>query len=108
MEQKRVSASDDICQRVKMIFSDRLGINECQINLGSSLRDDLGADSGDLVELIIVLAQEFGCEVFDEDVRTVQTVGEMVTYIEQRCSLEKLQPYSIWSADRRAPSAGGT
>ena len=85
-EWKQIDAAEDVYGRVKTIFSDRLGIDENQIDLRYALREDLGADSADWVELIVALAQEFGCDLFDEDVRTVQTVGEMVAYIERRYS----------------------
>jgi acyl carrier protein len=90
-EWKQIGTAQDICKRVKKIFSNQLGIDESQIDLRYALREDLGADSADLVEFIIVLAQEFGCDLFDEDVGAVQTVGEMVTYIEQRYSPDQFR-----------------
>lgn len=85
----QVHAVDDICGRVKMILSEQLGMDEDQIHLCDTLREDLGADSLDLIELVIALAQEFGRDVFDEDARKIQTAGELVTYIEQRYSPER-------------------
>ena len=84
--QAQVGIAEDVCGRVTMILSDRLGVSEDLINPGDRLREDLGADSLDLIELIMVLVQEFGREVFDEDARTIKTVGEIVAYIEQRYS----------------------
>ncbi|HLF24972.1 MAG TPA: acyl carrier protein [Anaerolineae bacterium] len=89
--QTPIRAADDIFDRVKMILSDQLGVGEEQINPWDNLREDLGADSLDLIELIMALVQEFGREVFDEDARTIQTVGEIVAYIEQRYSPGKVR-----------------
>jgi len=95
MGQTQARAADNICERVKIILSDRLGMDEDQIQLSDNLREDLGADSLDLIEVVIALAQEFGRDVFDENARKIQTAGELVTYIEQRYALETPWPQAI-------------
>ena len=71
--------------RVKAIVAELLGIEEVsEITLESNFRDDLDADSLDLVELIMEFEKEFGGEINDEDVQKIETVGQAVTYIQER------------------------
>lgn len=70
--------------RVKKIIVDRLGVDEAEVTLEASFKEDLGADSLDVVELVMELEDEFGIEISDEDAEKVTTVGEVVTYIQAR------------------------
>lgn len=73
--------SADILERVKSIIVDRLGVGETEIKLESSFKEDLGADSLDVVELVMELEDEFDLEISDEDAEKINTVGDVVTYI---------------------------
>jgi acyl carrier protein len=73
--------SADIFQRVKNIIVDRLGVEESEVTLESSFKDDLGADSLDVVELVMELEDEFDMEISDEDAEKINTVGDVVNYI---------------------------
>lgn len=68
-------------EKVKDIISDQLGIDAEEITMESSFIDDLGADSLDVVELIMALEAEFDIEIPDEAAEKVATVGDVVEYI---------------------------
>ncbi len=70
--------------KIKEILSEQLGVSEDEINAGSSLTDDLGADSLDLVELIMAMEQEFDIEISDEDAEKIKTVGDAANYIKEK------------------------
>lgn len=71
----------DVQERVTKIIVDRLGVDESKVALESSFRDDLGADSLDVVELVMELEDEFDMEISDEDAEKIATVGDAVNYI---------------------------
>ncbi|MFD1705850.1 acyl carrier protein [Siminovitchia sediminis] len=71
----------DIQERVTKIIVDRLGVEESKVQLESSFKDDLGADSLDVVELVMELEDEFDMEISDEDAEKIATVGDAVNYI---------------------------
>lgn len=73
--------ADDILERVKKIIIDRLGVDESAIALTASFKEDLGADSLDVVELVMELEDEFDMEISDEDAEKIATVGDVVEYI---------------------------
>lgn len=72
----------DIFERVKKIIIDILGVDESRVTLAASFREDLEADSLDLVELIMAFEDEFGGEISDEDAQKIQTVNDAVKYLE--------------------------
>ncbi len=72
----------DIFDRVKRIVVDRLGVDEAQVTQEASFKDDLGADSLDVVELVMELEDEFDLEISDEDAEKINSVGDVVKYIE--------------------------
>ncbi len=72
----------DTLGRVNTIIVDLLGVEEDEIEAKSSFREDLEADSLDLVELIMAFEEEFNGEISDEDAQTITTVGEAVAYID--------------------------
>jgi len=67
--------------RVKKIIVDQLGVDESKITENSSFIDDLGADSLDIVELIMAFEEEFDIEIPDEDAEKMKTVGDAVKYL---------------------------
>jgi acyl carrier protein len=69
-------------QEVKTIITDLLGVEEAKVVPQAKFREDLEADSLDLVELIMAFEEKFGGEISDEDAQKITTVGEAVTYIE--------------------------
>lgn len=69
-------------ERVATIVNDVLGVDEGRITPEARFREDLEADSLDLVELIMQFEEEFGGEISDEDAQTIETVGQAVSYIE--------------------------
>ena len=71
-------------ERVKQIIVEQLGVDEAEVTPTASFVDDLGADSLDQVELVMAFEEAFGIEVPDEDAEKLQTVGDVVKYIEER------------------------
>ncbi|MBE7469809.1 MAG: acyl carrier protein [Anaerolineae bacterium] len=72
---------DEVFNKVKDIIIEQLGADEDQITMEASFRDDLEADSLDLVELIMAFEEEFGGEISDEEAQKITTVGEAVNYL---------------------------
>jgi acyl carrier protein len=70
-------------RRVIEIIVEQLGVSTEEVALEASFIDDLGADSLDLVELIMAMEEEFGLEISDEDAEKIQTVQDVVNYINQ-------------------------
>lgn len=77
-------SENNIEARVKAIIIDQLGVSEDEVTLTASFVDDLGADSLDLVELVMALEEEFGQEIPDEDAEKIATVKDAVQYIQER------------------------
>jgi acyl carrier protein len=75
-----------ISEKVKDIIVEQLGVNPEQVTETASFIEDLGADSLDTVELVMAFEEEFGVEVPDEDAEKLQTVGNVVEYIEKKTS----------------------
>ena len=72
---------EEVIAKVKNIIVEQLGADEDQITMEASFRDDLEADSLDLVELIMAFEEEFGGEISDEEAQKITTVGEAVNYL---------------------------
>ncbi len=72
-----------IIEQVKAIIIDQLGVDEEDVQMEASFVDDLGADSLDIVELVMALEEEFELEISDEDAEKIRTVGEAVKYIQE-------------------------
>ena len=75
-------ADKPIEQRVRDIIVEQLGVKPDQVTPEAKFIEDLGADSLDTVELIMALEEEFGIEVPDEQAEKLQTVGDVIKYIE--------------------------
>ena len=75
--------SEEIFDKVKEIIIEQLGVTESSITTEASFIDDLGADSLDIVELIMALEEEFDLEIPDSDAEKVVTVGDVVEYIKE-------------------------
>ena len=69
-------------EEIKAIIVDLLSVDEAKVTLEASFREDLEADSLDLVELIMAFEDKFGGEISDEDAQKITTVGEAVKYVE--------------------------
>ncbi len=76
--------AQNIEERVKEIIADQLGVSPDQIKPESKFVDDLGADSLDVVELIMAFEEEFGVEIPDEDAEKIATVQDVLDYIAQK------------------------
>ncbi len=76
-------SAEEIFEKVKNIIVEQLGASESAITLEASFIDDLGADSLDIVELIMALEEEFDIEIPDSDAEKVATVGDVVDYIKE-------------------------
>ena len=73
--------SANIEQKVKNIIADQLGVGEDEIKPTSSFIEDLGADSLDIVELVMAMEEEFEVEIPDEEAENIKTVQDAVSYI---------------------------
>ena len=76
-------SSEEIFEKIKNIIIEQLQVSETTVTEEASFIDDLGADSLDLVELIMALEEEFGIEIPDGDAEKVVTVGDVVSYIKE-------------------------
>ena len=72
---------ENIEQRVKKIVAEQLGVNEAEVKNESSFQEDLGADSLDIVELVMALEEAFGCEIPDEDAEKITTVQQAIDFV---------------------------
>ena len=88
-----------VLERVTKVIVDRLGVDESEVKLEASFRDDLGADSLDVVELVMELEDEFEMEISDDDAEKVTTVGDTVSYIESKVTLIDI-PHAAFSSFR--------
>jgi len=77
---------DEVFVKVKGIIVDQLGADESDVTMDANFRDDLEADSLDLVELIMAFEEEFGGEISDEEAQKITTVGEAVDYLSANTS----------------------
>jgi acyl carrier protein len=73
-------------KRVKEIIVEQLGVNESEVTPEAKFVDDLGADSLDLVELVMALEEEYNIEISDEEAEKIQTVGDAIEYIQAHVS----------------------
>ena len=71
-----------IAERVKSIIVEQLGVDEEEVTQEASFTDDLGADSLDIVELVMAFEEEFGIEIPDEDAEKISNVKDAIDYIQ--------------------------
>ncbi|KAF0108757.1 MAG: acyl carrier protein [Anaerolineaceae bacterium] len=74
-------ANEEILTQVKAIIVDLLGVDEKKITMEARFREDLEADSLDLVELVMAFEEKFGGEISDEDAQKIKTVGDAVNFL---------------------------
>ena len=75
--------TEEVFDKVKGIIVEQLGVAEASVTMEASFIDDLGADSLDIVELIMALEEEFDMEIPEEEAEKITSVGDVVTYIEE-------------------------
>jgi acyl carrier protein len=81
-----MATPEEIAERVKGIIVDQLGVSLEEVTPAASFIEDLGADSLDIVELIMALEEEYDMEIPDEDAEKIQTVDDVVKYIQGKQS----------------------
>lgn len=74
--------SDSTFERVRAIIVEQLGVDPTDVSMEANFRDDLEADSLDLVELIMAFEEEFGGDISDEEAQNLTTVGDVVIYLD--------------------------
>ncbi len=72
-----------VLEKVKVILSSQFDVEEDSITMDTNIADDLGADSLDVVDMLMSLEDEFDVEIPDEEIEKIRTVGELVAYIEE-------------------------
>jgi acyl carrier protein len=72
---------EDLLEKVKVVIVDQLNVEEDDVTEDASFIDDLGADSLDIVELVMALEEEFGISIPDEEAESIKNVGDAVKYI---------------------------
>jgi acyl carrier protein len=80
---------DEILEKLKALVIDRLNVEEEQIKPDASFVEDLGADSLDIVELIMGIEEEFDVEIPDEDAEKLRNVGDALAYVKQKLGVEE-------------------
>ena len=73
-----------VAEKVKQIIVEQLGVDENQVESNASFVDDLGADSLDIVELVMAFEEAFGLDIPDEDAEKIKTVKDAIDYIESK------------------------
>jgi len=75
-------SDNSLADRIGKIIVEQLGVNEDQVKPEAKFIEDLGADSLDTVELVMALEEEFGTEIPDEDAEKLQSVGDVIKFVE--------------------------
>ncbi|HET7855655.1 MAG TPA: acyl carrier protein [Gaiellaceae bacterium] len=75
------ASRDEVYERIREVLAERLSVEESDITEEANFQEDLGADSLDLVEMIMELEDQFGIKIPDEDAQQIQTVGQAVEYV---------------------------
>jgi acyl carrier protein len=81
-----MATPEEISERVKSIIVEQLGVSLEEVTPAASFIEDLGADSLDIVELIMALEEEYDMEIPDEDAEKIQTVDDVIKYIQSKQS----------------------
>ena len=74
-----------VFERIKKIIAEQLGADEEEITMDSTFIEDLGADSLDVVELVMAIEDEFDMEIDEDEAEDISTVGDVVDYIKANC-----------------------
>ncbi len=82
-------STEEILEKVVEIVTEKLGVDAEEVILDSDLTEDLGADSLDLVDLVMAFEDEFGVKIEDEDVENITTIGDIVDYISKELGVEE-------------------
>lgn len=83
---------ESIAARVAKAIADSLGCDPDEVSGSMRLKDDLGADSLDVVQMALQLEEEFALDISDSDAHALATVQDVVDYIERRCAARPVQP----------------
>ena len=75
--------TEEIFDKVRDVIVDQLNVDEAEVTEEASFVDDLGADSLDIVELVMALEEQFGVSIPDEEAENIKTVGDAVSYISE-------------------------
>jgi len=81
-EEKRVSGS--LAQQIRELVSEQLGVDPAVLNSDANILEDLGADSLDVVELVMAIEEAFDIEITDEDAESMRTIGDVEKYVAER------------------------
>lgn len=73
-----------VFEKVKSIIIDQLDVEEEKVTMEANIQDDLGADSLDIVDLVMSFEEEFDLEIPDDQVESIKTVGDVVKYVEEK------------------------
>lgn len=82
-------STEEILEKVVEIVTEKLGVDAEEVILDSDLTEDLGADSLDLVDLVMAFEDEFGVKIEDEDVENITTIGDILDYISKELGVEE-------------------
>ena len=83
LARETVSTNSDVALQIKKMVADKLGVSLSAVTNNASFANDLGADSLDIVELIMELEKEFGVSIPDDEAEKLRTVGQAINYIER-------------------------
>ena len=75
-----------VFEKVRELLVDQLDVEEYVVTMEANIQSDLGADSLDIVDLVMSLEEEFDCEIPDEEIENIKTVGDIVKYIEDHAN----------------------
>ena len=83
-EEKRTMEETDMLEKLIEIVAEQLHVEETEVKPETDFKEDLRADSLDLFELVMALEEEFGVEIPSEDLESIVTVGDVITYLKNR------------------------
>lgn len=76
-------AKEEIFEKLKDLVVDQLGVDDDEVTMEANIQDDLGADSLDVMDLVMSVEEELGVKIADEELEHIKTVGDIVDYIEE-------------------------
>lgn len=79
-------SKEEILEKLKGLVVDQLGVEEEEVTLEATIQEDLGADSLDVVDLVMSVEEEFGVKISDDDMAELKTVGDIVNYIDENAA----------------------